>query len=243
MTERHEGLSASVQERPTMEPFRVPREGDLPPSHLSVLDTFRAPVEWLFRRIWKVTVHHPERLPLRRALVAVNHVGALDGPFAVAMVPHSQALTKAELWNHRVVGKFLDQVGQIPIDRWNADPDGLARCIQSLEADRHVVIFPEGHRGPENYERFKGGVAYLALVTGAPVVPVALVGTSTGGTGIGSIPRPGSEVHVVYGEPVVVEPKEWPRTAREVADLTQRLRSICAQHVQQAHEDLGLELP
>ncbi|WP_420175006.1 lysophospholipid acyltransferase family protein [Luteococcus sp. OSA5] len=197
----------------------------------------------LVRRVWKLQEHHAERVPTDGPVIlAVNHVGILDGPMVVAITPHGQAMAKRELWGNAVLARVLDALGQIPIDRWNPDPGCLRQCIALLRAGRRLVIFPESHRGAGDFARFRRGAAYLALTTGAPVVPVALIGTAIGGTGLRSIPRPGMPVHVVYGLPVAVQAQEWPRTAGEVADLTERLRSVCAQHVQQAQQELGLEL-
>lgn len=207
------------------------------------LDTAHPVANRLVRTVWRTTIHHPERVPQGPAILACNHVGLLDGPLAVALLPQSQAMAKKELWNFAPLGRLLDALGQLPVDRWNPDPDCIRRCIKLLASGRKLVIFPESHRGKGDFENFKRGAAYLAMVTGAPVLPVALLGTSVGGKGLASIPRPRGEVHVVYGDKVEVEPKEWPRSAADVADVTEMLRARCRQHIQQAQIDVGLELP
>lgn len=243
MTERRAGASTPGAPSPAGTAPGLPLTDALTPLPTRLIDGAQPVFDWLVRHLWHVTEHGRDLVPAGPVILAVNHVGALDGPFVVAITPRAHALTKVEMWNTRVVGWLLDRLGQVALDRRRPDPGALRRSVQVLRAGRRLVIFPEGHRGPENYERFKNGVAYLALVTGAPVVPVALVGTTTGqATGVEALPRPGARVHVVYGEPVVVEAQPWPRTAREVGDLAQRLRAICTQHVQQAHESLGLEL-
>ncbi|MGO4958419.1 lysophospholipid acyltransferase family protein [Luteococcus sp. Sow4_B9] len=208
-----------------------------------LMDRLQPVGAWLVRHIWTFEEHHRSRIPAEGPVIlAVNHVGLLDGPMAVTLIPGGQAMAKKELWRNPVLGRFLHAMGQIPIDRWNPDPGSLRQCIALLRAGRRLVIFPEMHRGRGDFAQFKGGAAYLALVTGAPVVPVALLGTAVGGTGLRSIPKPGMPVHVVYGLPIAVRAQEWPRTAGEVADLAERLRVVCAEHVQQAQQELGLEL-
>ncbi|MEL4505807.1 lysophospholipid acyltransferase family protein [Luteococcus sp. H138] len=224
-------------------PGQVPDLSVLPPLHTPLLKSFRAPVRACFQALWRVQLHHADRIPDGRAILAFNHVGILDGPLAVAVSPDSQAMAKMELWRSKPLAAVLDGIGQIPIDRWNPDPRAIRRCVQVLEAERKLVIFPESHRGAGDFANFKRGAAYLAMVTGAPVVPVALIGSAVGGTGLRSLPRPRQAVHVVYSEPVAVPAQEWPRRAGEVADLTERLRQLCAQHVQQAQREVGLELP
>lgn len=207
-----------------------------------LLDAAQPGVDKLIHLVWKTTVHHPERVPQGPAIFACNHVGLFDGPLAVALLPQAQAMAKKELWSVGPLGRLLDALGQVPVDRWNPDPDCIRRCIQLLDAGRKLVIFPESHRGRGDFHNFKRGAGYLAMVTGAPVVPVALLGTSVGGKGLASVPRPRREVHVVYGDKVVVEPKAWPRTAADVADVTAMLRGACRQHIQQAQAEVGLEL-
>lgn len=223
--------------------LRLPDLTRLPPAGAPLMDASRRLWGPLIDGLWRTTVHHADRLPAGACLVAANHVGVFDGPLAVALTPDSQAMAKVELWRNPVLGRFMTAMGQVPIDRGLPDAGAMRRCIQVLEAGRRLVIFPEGHRGTGTFDHARRGLAYLALVTGVPVVPLALLGTSTGGVGLSSVPRPRLPLHLVYGEPVVVEPKAWPRTAREVGDLTERLREVCAQHVQQAQREVGLELP
>ena len=67
--------------------------------------------------------------------------------------------------------------GQIPLDRFHVDLAAIRLALRTLE-DGHVVgVFPEGARGPGDMTSPRAGAAYLALVTGAPVVPVSFLGT------------------------------------------------------------------
>lgn len=208
-----------------------------------LLDLLRPGFDALIRTIWRTTVHGRENLPDGGAIVAVNHVGIFDGPLAVALTPRSQAMAKNELWRNAVLAKVLDALGQIPVDRWNADPGSMRRCIQALQAGRKLVIFPEGHRTPKEFEWFRGGAAYLALVTGKPVVPMALVGTAVGQTtGLASIPRLRQPITVTYGEPFEVTAQPWPRTPGQVADVGERLRELCLANLQRAQQLAGPEL-
>ena len=220
----------------------LPDLSSAPAAGSPLLDLLRPTVGVIARNLWRTTEHHRDRIPNGRCILAVNHVGLLDGPLVVALNQDAQAMAKKELWKVKPLGHFLDAVGQVPIDRWNPDPGSIRRCIAVLQAERRLVIFPEQHRGNGDFAQFKRGTAYLAMVTGAPVVPVALIGAATTGTGIRSVPRPRSRVDVVYGDKVDVAPKAWPRTAGEVADLTAVLQLACQQNLQQAQQELGLVL-
>ena len=59
----------------------------------------------------------------------------------------------------------------------------MKTCLRVLRDGGVVGIFPEGTRGAGEFDRFHRGAAYLALVTGAPVVPVVILGTREPGGG------------------------------------------------------------
>lgn len=96
---------------------------------------------------------------------------------------------------------------------------------------------------PATSPGFRAGVAYLALVTGAPIVPVACLGTRTTGLTIDELPPQGSPLDLVYGEPIVVRAVPFPRRQAEVravaADIGETLRT----HVQKAVAASGNPLP
>ena len=165
----------------------LPDLSSVPAAGSPLLDLLRPAFGVIARNLWRTTEHHRDRIPDGRCILAVNHVGLLDGPLVVALNQDAQAMAKKELWKVKPLGHFLDAVGQVPIDRWNPDPGSIRRCIAVLQAERRLVIFPEQHRGNGDFAQFKRGTAYLAMVTGAPVVPVALIGAATNGTGIRSV--------------------------------------------------------
>ena len=87
-----------------------------------------------------------------------------------------------------------------------------------------VGIFPEGTRGAGDLERFNHGAAYLALVSGAPVVPVIMFGTREPGASSSALPRRGGVVDLVYGEPWRVPAVPWPRTRAQRVEASASLR-------------------
>ncbi len=124
-------------------------------------------------------------------IFAANHIGVLDGPLLAIFAPRPvHALTKHEMFRGRT-GRFLRRSGQIPLDRFAADPRAVRTALRVLRDGGAVGVFPEGTRGDGELHRFHHGAAYLALVSGAPVVPVILLGTREPGGGIDSTPDPG----------------------------------------------------
>ena len=142
-----------------------------------------------------------------------------------------------------VTGKIFAHVGQISVNRRVTDKRAISRCIQVLRAGKVLAVFPEGVRGAGEVTFAKGGAAYLALVTGAPVVPVAILGTREAGATSDQPPHRGAPIHVVYGEPIPVPQLGWPRRQRAVTELTERLRVALAEHVIAAQALTGLPLP
>lgn len=201
-------------------------------------------VEAAVRAYWRVQIHGSARVPQAGPVIlTANHVGVLDGPLLAAVSRRlSFALIKREMFTGPV-GHLLSHFGQIPIDRAAADPTALRRSVQVLRAGQVLAVFPEGVRGAGEVRWAKGGAAYLALVTGAPILPVALLGTREPGQTADELPRRGAPVHVVYGEPFPVRAAPWPRRKAEVAELTERIRCRLAAHVVQAQQLTGLPLP
>lgn len=222
----------------------IPRTDDLvsPPQwfNLSVRIAMRA----LYRRMFDVHVTGIEHVPSAGPVIlAQNHLNELDGPMVAAMSPRPiHAVTKSEAF-HGAVGKGVELFGQISIDRSLVDVRAIRRTIRTLRDDRVVSIFPEGKRGAGDFAYAHSGLAYLALVTGAPIVPLALLGTRLPGGSIDTNPPRGSRIDLVFGSPIRIEAIPYPRRQHTVRALTERLRLQLRDHVEFAVELTGNRLP
>ena len=133
-------------------------------------------------RWWgRMEVSGLEHMPLTGpVLLAGNHDSYWD-PVAIgiAALPRRQirALAKSSLWKPGL-GKVLDGMGQIPIERGKGDAHAMDRAIAELRGGACIGIFPEGTRSKGRELRARSGFGRLAAeVPEAQVVCVAVAGT------------------------------------------------------------------
>ena len=179
----------------------------------------------VFRGLYRLQTLGGDRVPAQGPVIVVaNHESVLD-PFVLgcAIERELRFLAKAELWRHRPVAWAMDSLQAIRVERGRGDRDALEEIRRALEAGEAVAIFPQGDvRAVGPWHR---GAAKLALTTGAPVVPVRLVGTARAlSRGQLGLPR----LRVVIGEPILVHPIPVdirPVTIAVARRLTERLRA------------------
>jgi glycerol-3-phosphate dehydrogenase (NAD(P)+) len=120
--------------------------------------------------------HIPTSGPL---IIAANHRSFMD-PFVIGMMLRRPTyfVAKVELFRNPLVAWLLSSLGAFPVERGHGDRDAMVTARAILDRGDVVVIFPEGTRTrPGALGMPKRGVGRLALESGAPVVPVALIGT------------------------------------------------------------------
>jgi 1-acyl-sn-glycerol-3-phosphate acyltransferase len=152
------------------------------------------------------------------------------------------ALIKREMFTGKAAGG-LRALGQISIERTVVDPLAVRTALRVLRDGGAVAIYPEGTRGAGDFARIRNGVAYLALASGAPVIPVACIGTRVAGIGIGELSPKGTRIDIVFGEPVPVERQAFPRRQSDVRALAADLHDTLRTHVAKAVVATGNPLP
>lgn len=199
---------------------------------------------WVIRRRYDVRVHHPERFPARGpVVVTANHIGIIDGPLMAIFAPRPvHALTKVEMFDGKL-GRFLRLTGQIPLDRFRSDPLAVRTALRVLREGGTVGVFPEGTRGNGELDTFRRGAAYLAMVTGAPVVPLTFIGSREPGGHTNSLPPRRARIDIVVGRSIPVDAVPWPRLSREVAALTSDLHQRMLTGLKDALAETGRDLP
>jgi 1-acyl-sn-glycerol-3-phosphate acyltransferase len=144
------------------------------------------------------------------AILASNHLAVIDS-FILPLVlgRKVQFLGKSDYFTGtgvkgRLTAGFMRGVGTIPVDRGGgkASEAALNTGLRVLRDGDLFGIYPEGTRSPDGrLYRGKTGVARLALESGAPVVPVAMVGTNIAQPIGKVIPTP-MRIGIVVGEPL-----------------------------------------
>jgi 1-acyl-sn-glycerol-3-phosphate acyltransferase len=120
--------------------------------------------------------HIPQTGPL---LLASNHRSFLD-PFVLGTMLRRPVyyVAKKELFANRLQAWFLNALGAFPVDRGASDQEMLETARQILARGDAVLMFPEGTRiRPGGLGAPKRGIGRLALESGAPIVPLAVIGT------------------------------------------------------------------
>jgi 1-acyl-sn-glycerol-3-phosphate acyltransferase len=175
-------------------------------------------------------------------IVAANHTGVIDGPIVFGVSPRPVHMMIKQSMFRGPIGSFLRWSGQIPVDRDNGRP-ALAAALSVLKRGDVVGIFPEGRRGRGDLSEVRGGVAWLALASGAPVVPAAVLGTRRTGEGSGKLPGFRRRLFVLIGEPVpmVREPGTTGKQAQE--QYARLVANALRTTVEDAVELSGIELP
>lgn len=198
----------------------------------------RAVLRPLLRLRFRPRVTGTEHIPASGpVLLASNHLSALDTILIPSFSPRKvQFLAKASLFASPIGGWFMRGIGAVPVLR-----EAGSGAQAALEAGRAVLasgqvfaVFPEGSRSRDGrLYRGRSGAAFMALETGATVVPVGLIGTDRAQKlpGTGRAPR----VEVRFGRPIRLDDlAELPR-GRARREATERIMAAI-------HELTGQEL-
>lgn len=186
--------------------------------------------------LWKPRVLGAWRVPTSGPVIlAVNHSHNIDGPMVMGVAPRpTHFLIKKEAF----VGPldpFLTGIGQLKVDRDTTDRTAITRALGVLDNGGVLGIFPEGTRGEGDFASLRAGLAYFAVRSGAPIVPVAVLGSSDRpGRLIKALPPLRSRVDVVFGEPFEAGDGSGRRTRKALDEATGRIQKQLAAHLENA---------
>jgi 1-acyl-sn-glycerol-3-phosphate acyltransferase len=204
----------------------------------------------LFRVFFRPVVTGAEHIPASGgALLASNHLSMCDSLFLPVMTRRRvTVLAKQEYFTGRGLkgrakAAFVRGTGLIPLDRDDADAAAgtLDIAAETVTSGRLLGVYPEGTRSPDGrLYRGKTGLARIAMASGVPVLPVAMVGTEhvlPTGT---SMPRLG-RVEIRIGAPIFPPepaPDGTDEAAAQARELTERVMAAIAELSGQTRVDL-----
>jgi 1-acyl-sn-glycerol-3-phosphate acyltransferase len=113
------------------------------------------------------------------AVYAANHLSYMDTPVLFGAVPFQfRILARQGLWKIPFIGWHLNRSGQIPVDTEEPKASTLKSGVKALKAGMPLIVFPEGGRTEDGQlADFMNGPAFMAILAGVPLVPMAIVGT------------------------------------------------------------------
>jgi 1-acyl-sn-glycerol-3-phosphate acyltransferase len=147
--------------------------------------------------------HVPERGPL---IIVANHTNFLEVP---VLYTHLQprpvtGFAKAEAWDNPALRLLADLWGAIPLQRGEADMTAFRQALQALEAGRILAVAPEGTRsGHGRLQKGRPGIAFLALRSGAPLLPMVYYGGELFWDNLSRLRR--TDFHIVVGQPFYLD--------------------------------------
>ncbi|WSD92377.1 1-acyl-sn-glycerol-3-phosphate acyltransferase [Streptomyces canus] len=191
--------------------------------------------------LWKPRVLGAWRMPATGpAILAVNHSHNIDGPMVMGVSPRpTHFLIKKEAFIGPL-DPFLTAIGQLKVDRSVADRRAITQTLDVLKAGGVLGIFPEGTRGEGDFASLRAGLAYFAVRSGAPVVPVAVLGSSEKpGRLIKGLPPLRSRVDVVFGDPFEAGDGSGRRTRKALDEATERIQKQLSTHLENARRLTG----
>ena len=141
----------------------------------------------------------PDRGPL---ILVINHINFLEAPVVYTRLrPRPMTgFAKAETWDNPALRPLANLWGAIPLHRGEADTTALRQALKALEAGHILGVAPEGTRsGDGRLQRGHPGVAFLALHSGMPVLPLVCYGGEHFWRNLPRLRR--TDFHIIVGQP------------------------------------------
>jgi 1-acyl-sn-glycerol-3-phosphate acyltransferase len=201
------------------------------------------PPEWVYELVRIVTVwmglvlfrlqgYGAENVPNGPLILAPNHASFMDHFFTGAFVRrHIQFMAKSQMFGRNVMSWVYSHGGVFPVRRGYADDEAFQTAFTILRRGGTIGMYVEGGRSRSGMvgEEAKAGIGRLAIVSGAPVVPVAILGSSQvrNWTRL-RFPK----VVVRYGKPLRFEQSDDPSQEQQQAAADEILRRIRVMHAE-----------
>ncbi|MEW6188878.1 MAG: lysophospholipid acyltransferase family protein [Actinomycetota bacterium] len=183
----------------------------------------------LFKLLYRFSVSGKENLlKTKPFIIAANHMSYVD-PIVLGLAAYPRRIyfmAKEELFKIPILNWLIRELNAFPVRRGKSDKKAFQMALELLLRGKVVGLFPEGTRHRGKLGPAHSGVAILALKTGVPVIPIAIIGTDKilpEGKYIPRFPR----IRAVIGKPIFANKGEL-KVKESILDMTDRIMSHIA---------------
>lgn len=157
-----------------------------------------------FYIVFRTHVYGRDNIPAEGAVIlAANHASNIDPPLMASLIDRPVSyMAKIELFENPIFGAAIRRCHAFPVKRGESDRGAIKAAVAVLREGRILGLFPEGTRSKTGeLQKAEAGVALIAAMTGAPIVPVAILNTHRIFANGGLVPQ----LRIMYGAPIAFQ--------------------------------------
>ena len=157
-----------------------------------------------FYIVFRTRVYGRDNIPAEGAVIlAANHASNIDPPLMASLMDRPVSyMAKIELFENPIFGAAIRHCHAFPVKRGESDRGAIKAAVAVLREGRILGLFPEGTRSKTGeLQKAEAGVALIAAMTGAPIVPVAILNTHRIFANGGLVPQ----LCIMYGAPIAFQ--------------------------------------
>lgn len=165
-----------------------------------------------------------ENLPAEGPVIGVqNHMISIDTVLGAALIDREiVGMSKVENYDVPILGTLFKLYGTFPVRRGEVDRTALRVALRVLKEGKVLMVAPEGTRSRTNsLQKGKDGLSYIAVKSGAPIVPIVIWGQEKFWNQLRSLRR--TKVKIVMGKPFIFERPEGKLTREQLSQMTDEM--------------------
>ena len=185
-----------------------------------------------FYIVFRTRVYGRENIPAEGAVIlAANHASNIDPPLMASLIERPVSyMAKIELFENPIFGAAIRRCHAFPVKRGASDRGAIKAAVTVLKEGHMLGLFPEGTRSKTGeLQKAEAGIALIASMTGAPIVPVAILNSHRIFANGGLLPQ----LRIMYGVPISFQ---GDRKSKEALDA---FSAEIMAHIAQMKEELA----